>query len=56
MIFAGFEAIDDSNYTSDVGWGCMLRSSQMLVAQVCCCYFVSVTLLRVLIPFRESQV
>ncbi|KAG2683921.1 hypothetical protein I3843_10G055800 [Carya illinoinensis] len=30
----GFNAIGDSKYTSDVGWGCMLRSSQMLVAQV----------------------
>ncbi|KAM1026718.1 hypothetical protein ACFX2A_040568 [Malus domestica] len=29
----GFEAIGDSKYTSDVNWGCMLRSSQMLVAQ-----------------------
>ncbi|KAG8661491.1 cysteine protease ATG4 isoform X2 [Manihot esculenta] len=29
----GFDAIGDSNFTSDVGWGCMLRSSQMLVAQ-----------------------
>ncbi|XP_048335407.2 cysteine protease ATG4 [Ziziphus jujuba] len=29
----GFNAIGDSNYTSDVNWGCMLRSSQMLVAQ-----------------------
>ncbi|RDX79044.1 Cysteine protease ATG4 [Mucuna pruriens] len=29
----GFEAIADSKYTSDVNWGCMLRSSQMLVAQ-----------------------
>lgn len=29
----GFSAIEDSKYTSDVNWGCMLRSSQMLVAQ-----------------------
>ncbi|KAL4627075.1 hypothetical protein ACB092_05G141100 [Castanea dentata] len=29
----GFDAIGESKYTSDVGWGCMLRSSQMLVAQ-----------------------
>ncbi|XP_031382439.1 cysteine protease ATG4 [Punica granatum] len=29
----GFDAIGDSSYTSDVNWGCMLRSSQMLVAQ-----------------------
>ncbi|KNA05567.1 hypothetical protein SOVF_189160 isoform A [Spinacia oleracea] len=30
----GFDAIGDSKYTSDVNWGCMLRSSQMLAAQV----------------------
>ncbi|KAL5214786.1 hypothetical protein ABZP36_003938 [Zizania latifolia] len=29
----GFNAIYDSKYTSDVNWGCMVRSSQMLVAQ-----------------------
>ncbi|XP_019413861.1 PREDICTED: cysteine protease ATG4-like isoform X1 [Lupinus angustifolius] len=29
----GFNAISDSKYTSDVNWGCMLRSGQMLVAQ-----------------------
>ncbi|KAM7274874.1 hypothetical protein ACFE04_016740 [Oxalis oulophora] len=29
----GFDAIGDSKFTSDVGWGCMLRSSQMLIAQ-----------------------
>ncbi|KAK9063671.1 hypothetical protein SSX86_017542 [Deinandra increscens subsp. villosa] len=29
----GFMSIGDSKYTSDVNWGCMLRSSQMLVAQ-----------------------
>ncbi|CAI0396975.1 unnamed protein product [Linum tenue] len=29
----GFDAIGDSKLTSDVGWGCMVRSSQMLIAQ-----------------------
>ncbi|CAK9143261.1 unnamed protein product [Ilex paraguariensis] len=29
----GFANIGDSKYSSDVYWGCMLRSSQMLVAQ-----------------------
>ncbi|XP_044466347.1 cysteine protease ATG4-like isoform X2 [Mangifera indica] len=29
----GFDTIGDSKFTSDVGWGCMLRSSQMLIAQ-----------------------
>ncbi|KAI3905070.1 hypothetical protein MKX01_017316 [Papaver californicum] len=29
----GFSAIGDSKLTSDVHWGCMHRSSQMLVAE-----------------------
>ncbi|XP_072973282.1 cysteine protease ATG4B-like isoform X1 [Typha angustifolia] len=29
----GFNAIGDSKFTSDVNWGCMIRSSQMIVAQ-----------------------
>nr|ACJ73915.1 autophagy-related 4b variant 3 [Zea mays] len=29
----GFDAIPGSKLTSDVNWGCMVRSSQMLVAQ-----------------------
>lgn len=35
--FTGFDPIGDTTYTSDVNWGCMLRSSQMLFAQVCFC-------------------
>ncbi|WOL13340.1 cysteine protease ATG4B isoform X1 [Canna indica] len=29
----GFDPIGDSKFTCDVNWGCMIRSSQMLVAQ-----------------------
>ncbi|CAN8254166.1 unnamed protein product [Cochlearia groenlandica] len=29
----GFQTIGDTTYTSDINWGCMLRSSQMLFAQ-----------------------
>lgn len=34
----GFDAIGDSKFISDVNWGCMLRSSQMLVAQALLCH------------------
>ncbi|KAG6534203.1 hypothetical protein ZIOFF_008088 [Zingiber officinale] len=33
ILFVCFEPIGDSKFTCDVNWGCMIRSSQMLIAQ-----------------------
>lgn len=30
---SGFEAIEGTTYTSDAGWGCMIRTGQMMAAE-----------------------
>ena len=37
LLKIGFEAVGSRKFTTDVGWGCMIRSCQMLLAQVSLC-------------------
>lgn len=53
--FAGFAPIVDSKYTSDVNWGCMIRSSQMLISQVLEFVFLLV-LVSIMLCFHFDEV
>ena len=37
----GFPRVLDSKYTSDAGWGCMLRSCQMMMSHALLCHYLS---------------